>query len=116
MGRIEASNLYGTVDLLILRTLQLGGPMHGLGIAQRIGRHSRDHLNLEEGALYPALHRLQERGLLASEWRISEKNRRAKFYVLTDRGARALEQELGGWLRHTEAVLRVLEVALEEAP
>jgi PadR family transcriptional regulator PadR len=114
MGRIQASNLYGTVDLLILRTLQLGGPMHGLGIAQRIGRHSGDHLVLEEGALYPALHRLQERGLLASEWRISEKNRRAKFYVLTDRGAHALEQELGGWLRHTEAVLRVLDVSLEE--
>jgi PadR family transcriptional regulator PadR len=116
MGRIEASSLYGTVELLILRTLQLGGPQHGLAIAQSVGRISGDRLVLEEGALYPALHRMQERGLLESEWRISEKNRRAKFYVLTAKGERALARELASWLRHTTAVLRVLDVTLEERP
>lgn len=116
MGRIEASNLYGTVELLILRTLQRSGPLHGLAIAQSIARISGQRLALEEGALYPALHRLQERGLLESEWRISEKNRRAKFYVLSRRGERALARELAAWLRHTDAVLRVLDVTLEETP
>jgi transcriptional regulator len=97
----------GTLDLLVLRTL--GGPaMHGVGIARRIEALTEDALRIEEGTLYPALHRLQRRGLLAAEWGVSENNRRAKFYRLTAAGERALRAERESWSRLVDAVARVL--------
>jgi len=114
MARITASSLYGTLDLLILKTLSIGGSKHGLEIADEIYSRSGEELQVEEGALYPALHRLQRAGLIAGEWRISEKRRRAKFYDLTPSGHRELERVQQEWTRHTQAVGRVLQVAWVE--
>ncbi len=97
----------GTLDLLILRTLA-DGPMHGFGVARRIEALTEDALRIEEGTLYPALHRLQRRGLLSAEWGVSENNRRAKYYGLTRAGERALGAERESWARLVEAVGRVL--------
>ncbi len=97
----------GTLDLLILRTLA-DGPMHGFGVARRIESVTDDALRIEEGTLYPALHRLRRRGLLAAEWGVSENNRRAKYYRLTGSGQRALGAEKANWARLVEAVDRVL--------
>src|SRR5918911_1796933 len=93
----------GTLDMLILKTLSRGA-MHGYSIAQFIQQASREVLRVEEGALYPALHRLEVRGLLKAEWGTSDNNRRAKFYELTARGRRALEQESEFWDRVAAAV------------
>ena len=109
MGRIDADTLYGTLKVLILKTLS-DGAMHGLAISRRIREDTADLLHVEEGALYPALHRLERDGLLAAEWGVSEKNRRAKFYALTDAGRRELKQEVANWTRHTEAVSKLLGV------
>jgi len=111
MTRIAANTLYGSIDLLILRTLHNAGPLHGLGIANEIRRISDEELHIEEGALYPALHRLKREGFITGEWRISDKNRRARFYSLTDQGRAELEQTLQDWLRHTGMMCRVLKVA-----
>ena len=100
--------LPGTLDMLILKTLSRG-PHHGYGIAQFIQRASSDVLKVEEGALYPALHRLEVRGLLLSTWGTSENNRRAKFYRLTKSGRKQLAEETATWARITEAVARVLQ-------
>jgi len=100
--------LQGTLDLLILRTVALE-PMHGWGIAQRIQQVSGDVLQVQQGSLYPALHRLSRQGLIAAAWGISENNRRAKFYRLTAAGERRLAAETAGWERFTLAVRRVLE-------
>lgn len=100
--------LQGTLDLLILKTLDLE-PMHGWGIAQRIRQLSDDVLQVQQGSLYPALHRLQRRGLIAAEWGRSDNNRRAKFYRLTRIGERTLRAEAEGWERFSLAVGRVLE-------
>ena len=94
--------------MLILRTLILG-PAHGHTIAQVIEHTSENALEVEEGSLYPALHRLEDRGLLASEWGFSENNRKAKFYRLTRAGQRQLETETENWKRLAEAVGRVLQ-------
>lgn len=110
MARIGSGTLYGTLDLLILKTLD-DEPLHGLGIARRIERISREILRIEEGALYPALHRLERDGLAEAEWGVSEKNRRAKFYRLTPRGRRDLEKEMDRWVDHVRAVSRVLDLA-----
>ena len=99
--------LQGTLDLLVLKSLG-AGPNHGYGIAQRIHQLSDDVLRIEEGSLYPALYRMEEQGLIASEWRTTENNRRAKFYKLTRKGWRAAEAELEGWRRLSHAVARVL--------
>jgi transcriptional regulator len=99
--------LQGTLDLLILRTLDLG-PMHGWGISQRIQQMSQDVLRVNQGSLYPALQRLETAGWLTSEWGTSENNRQAKFYRLTTAGQRQLRAETETWLRMTEAVERVL--------
>src|SRR5688572_25999274 len=99
--------LQGTLDLLILKSLA-GGPNHGYGIATRIHQLSDDVLKVEEGSLYPALYRMEEQGLIESEWRTTENNRRAKFYKLTRRGRSAAVAELEGWLRLSKAVTRVL--------
>jgi PadR family transcriptional regulator PadR len=99
--------LQGTLDLLILKTLQ-PGPMHGWGISLRIQEVSEDVLQVNQGSLYPALHRLEQQGLIAAEWGSSENKRQAKFYELTRAGRRQLEQETRAWERLAGAVGRVL--------
>jgi PadR family transcriptional regulator PadR len=100
----------GTLDMLILKTLSRGA-MHGYSIAQFIQQASRDVLRVEEGALYPALHRLEVRGLLKAEWGTSDNNRRAKFYTLTALGRRELDEEAAYWDRVAAAVTRVMQTA-----
>jgi transcriptional regulator len=100
----------GTLDMLVLKTLSRGA-MHGYSIAEFIQQASRDVLKVEEGALYPALHRLEVRGLLKSEWGSSDNNRRAKFYRLTAVGRRELEHEAEYWTRVAGAVTRVMQTA-----
>jgi len=102
--------LQGTLDLLILRALAKGA-MHGYGVAEWIHESSQDILRVEEGALYPALHRLELRGLLSSEWGTSDNNRRAKYYALTATGRKQLAQETEYWRRMSGAVARVLQTA-----
>src|SRR5882672_4723308 len=92
----KAELLPGTLDLLILKTVALG-PVHGYSIAQRIRQISKDVLQVRQGSLYPALHRLEERGLLDAEWGKSETGREAKFYRLSRRGRAQLEREAAGW-------------------
>jgi transcriptional regulator len=99
--------LRGTLDLLVLKTLSWG-PMHGLGVLRWIEQTTRERLQIEEGALYPALHRLERKGWLAADWGITEKNRKAKFYRLTAAGRRQLAAEVTKWSRYTEAVGLVL--------
>ena len=102
--------LQGTLELLILKTLTRG-EMHGYAIAEWIEQTSQDVLRVEEGALYPALHRLELRGLLASEWGTSENNRRAKYYRLTTTGRKRLEDATQSWRRTSTAVDRILQTA-----
>jgi transcriptional regulator len=102
--------LQGTLDMLVLRALSRGR-MHGYAIAESIQQRSDDVLRVEEGALYPALHRLELRGLLAAEWGLSENNRRAKYYRLTPAGRRYLEAERAAWNRMVMAIARVMETA-----
>ena len=99
--------LQGTLDLLILKTLALE-PMHGWGVAQRIQQVSREILQIGQGSLYPALHRLEYKGWIQSDWGSSENNRRAKFYSLTRKGKKQLEAELETWERLSTAVGLVL--------
>ena len=100
----------GTLDMLILKSLSRG-TMHGYEVAQYIQQASRDVLRVEEGALYPALHRLEVRGLLKSAWGTSDNNRRAKYYKLTPIGRRALDDEAAYWSRVAAAVSRVMQTA-----
>ena len=102
--------LQGTLDLLILKALARGS-QHGYGVAEWIHETSEDILRVEEGALYPALHRLELRGLLAAEWGTSENNRRAKYYSLTGAGRKELTQETEHWQRLSGAVARILRTA-----
>lgn len=102
----------GTLDLLILRVAALG-PIHGYAIAQRIRQLSRDILRVQQGSLYPALHRLERRGLLAADWRLTETGREAKFYKLTAKGRKQLRDEAAGWARLSEAVGLILCVGGE---
>jgi PadR family transcriptional regulator, regulatory protein PadR len=102
--------LPGTLDMLILKTVSRGS-MHGYDVVQFIQQASRDVLRVEEGALYPALHRLEVRGLLKSEWGASQNNRRAKFYRLTAAGRRELDAEAAYWDRVAAAVTRVMQTA-----
>ena len=102
--------LQGTLDLLVLRTLSLQ-PMHGWGISQRIQQLSNDVLQVNQGSLYPALHRLEQKGWIDADWGTSENNRRAKFYRLTAVGERELARELESWERYTGAVRLVLQGA-----
>ena len=106
----EGDLLPGTLDMLILKAVTRGA-MHGYGIAQFIQQASREVLRVEEGALYPALHRLEVRGLLKAEWGTSENNRRAKFYKLTAVGRRELDAEAAYWSRVAAAVTRVMQTA-----
>ena len=100
--------LQGTLDLLVLKTLALES-MHGWGIAQRIQQISKEVLQVGQGSLYPALHRLENRGWIASEWSTSDNNRRAKFYSLTTAGRRQLTKELGEWEKLSSAIALVLK-------
>jgi PadR family transcriptional regulator PadR len=102
--------LQGTLDLLILRTIALE-PMHGWAIAQRIQQISKDVLQVQQGSLYPALHRLEHKGLIRAEWGPSENKRRAKFYSLTKAGRKQLEEERASWERLAAAVTQILETA-----
>ena len=97
----------GTLDLLILKVAALG-PLHGYAIAQRLQQISHDVLQVQQGTLYPALHRLENRGLLAAEWKLSDTGREAKFYRLTRKGRAQLERETESWRRLTEAIGHVL--------
>jgi transcriptional regulator len=109
-----AELLQGTLDILILKALTWG-PMHGYAVAGWIERVTDDTLRIEEGSLYPALHRLEERELVGAEWGVSENNRRAKFYRLTPDGRRHLRAETSSWTRYAEAVRKVLHAAEERA-
>jgi transcriptional regulator len=100
----------GTLDMLILRVLS-HEPMHGWGIGERIQQVSRDALQVNQGSLYPALHRLTREGWIRSEWRLTENNRRARYYVLTKAGTRQLGIEREQWARLSDAVERVLRMA-----
>jgi transcriptional regulator len=102
--------LQGTLDMLILKTLSLE-PLHGWGIAQRIQQISMDVLQVNQGSLYPALHRLQIAGWIASEWGASENNRRAKYYRLTATGRRQLKEETENWARLAGAIARILQTS-----
>ncbi len=102
--------LQGTLDLLILRTLQTG-PMHGWAISDRIQQISQDVLQVNQGSLYPALHRLEHQGWIKAEWGVSELGRRARFYRLTAAGRKQLDHETDAWSRFTAAIGRVLEMA-----
>ena len=97
----------GTLDLLILKVVALG-PMHGYAIAQRLQQVSRDVVQVPQGSLYPALHRLENRGLLSADWKESGTGREAKFYRLTRKGRAALETEAASWQRLTEAIGLIL--------
>ena len=114
-GRVKAGNLYGTLEMLVLQTLRDGGPLHGLQIVDRIRELSQRHLQVEVGALYPALHRLHHQGLVEGEWQISEKRRRAKFYDISPQGRAALQEEILSWTEHTQAVRDVLGLKEEES-
>ena len=102
--------LQGTLDLLILKTLHLG-PMHGWGISQRLQQTSGDVLQVQQGSLYPALHRLEHRGWIKAEWGPSDNNRRAKFYELTSAGKKQLAHEIAEWERLSSAIALVLNHA-----
>ena len=111
MAKSKNDILQGTLDLLVLRTLSAAGPMHGYAITSHIQRVSADLLRVEEGSLYPALHRLATSGLLKAEWMTSENNRRAKYYSLTAKGRRQLAEAERNWARVAEGVSRVLRFA-----
>jgi PadR family transcriptional regulator, regulatory protein PadR len=104
----------GTLDLLILKVVALG-PVHGYAIAQRLQQVSRDVVQVPQGSLYPALHRLENKGLMTAEWRATESGREAKFYHLTRKGRAELEAESASWQRLSDAVGLILRLA-EEAP
>ena len=103
--------LKGTLVLLVLRTLSAQGPMHGYAITSHIQAVSADLLRVEEGSLYPALHRMEQQGWLRSSWGMTEKNREARFYTLTGSGERQLEAERESWERLSEGVGKVLRYA-----
>jgi PadR family transcriptional regulator PadR len=110
MTKPNVDLLQGTLDLLILKTVALE-PMHGWGISQRIQQMSADVLRVQQGSLYPALHRLEQQGWIASEWGESENSRKAKFYSLTKKGRKQLEVETTNWERLAAAVAQVLETS-----
>ncbi len=110
MPQPKTDLLQGTLDLLVLRTLQ-AGPLHGYAIAQRIQQRSDEVLVVEEGSLYPALYRMEDKGWITAEWGKSENNRRAKYYSLTRAGRRQLETETALWERVHRAIALVLKTA-----
>lgn len=107
MPRAELDLLQGTLDVLVLKALSWGA-RHGHAVATWIRATTEDDLNIEDGALYTALHRLEKRGLIESEWGLSENNRKAKYYELTDGGRREFRRESARWSRYAEAIFKVL--------
>ena len=110
MGKQKKDQLLGKLDLLILRILSCGHSMHGYAIAERIEQLSENVLQVGEGSLYPALHRMDETGWIRSGWASSENNRRARYYRITAAGRRQLADEEGEWLRAADAITRVLRL------
>jgi transcriptional regulator len=108
MATMKMDLLQGTLDVLVLKALSWGA-QHGYAVGRWIERTTEEVLRIEEGALYPALHRLERKGLIAAEWGVSENNRRAKFYRLTTEGRAQLRAETQAWKRYAAAVSRVLE-------
>ncbi len=111
MGKQQKDHLQGTLDLLVLKCLATGNPMHGYGITCRIQQIAGEALRVEEGSLYPALHRMAQDGWLRAEWGTSENNRRARFYAITPAGRKQLAAEEERWAELTAAVGRVLRFA-----
>lgn len=109
MGKKKVDLLQGTLDMLILQVLTLGR-MHGYAIVRRIQQTTDDVLVVEEGSLYPALHRMQKRGWIEAEWGLSENNRRAKYYHLTPTGKKQLAREVSTWERFSQATSKVLQI------
>jgi PadR family transcriptional regulator PadR len=110
MANARTDLMQGTLELMILKTLSREA-MHGYGIAQRIHQTVDDLLKIEDGSLYPALYRMEERGWIKSEWGVSENNRRAKFYKLTRAGRKQLDGECANWERVSRAISRILQTA-----
>jgi PadR family transcriptional regulator, regulatory protein PadR len=108
MGESKSDVLQGTLDLMVLKTLESMGPLHGYGIARRIEQVSGNALTLNQGTIYPALLRLEQRGWVRSEWGVSETNRRAKFYSLSRIGRRQIEEETENWERIAATMARIL--------
>ena len=108
MAPARGEVLQGTLDLIVLQTLHALGALHGYGIAQRIKQVSQDMLRLNQGTLYPALLRLEQRGWIATKWGTSENNRKAKFYSLTQKGRKQLQQETESWERMAALMARLL--------
>ena len=111
MADRQTDVLRGTLDLLVLKTLETLGPMHGWGIARRIEQVSGDALAMNQGTLYPALLRLEQRGWISSKWGVTENNRRARYYLLTARGRKQLKVEEEDWARMSTIIARVLGAA-----
>ena len=111
MADRQTDVLRGTLDLLVLKTLETLGPMHGWGIARRIEQVSDDALAMNQGTLYPALLRLEQRGWIDSKWGVTENNRRARYYLLTARGRKQLKVEEEDWARMSTIIARVLGAA-----
>ena len=111
MPQSKSEVMYGTLDLLVLRTLQALGPQHGYDIAHRIEQVSQEVLHLNQGTLYPALMRLENGGWIKSRWGTTENNRRARYYSITKSGLKRLEQETRNWEQMAEIINRVLEGA-----
>ena len=108
MGKTKNDILQGTLTLLVLRALDARGPLHGYALCSHIQSVSDDLLRVEEGSLYPALHRMEQEGWLTATWRVTEKGRKAKYYAITERGLQQLAIEKESWLRLTRGVARVL--------
>ena len=111
MGKSHAEQLQGTLDLLVLKILAARGPLHGYAIVNAIQQVSEQELRVEEGSLYPALHRIEGQGWVASEWTTSETNRRVKLYKITPAGRKQLAREQESWARLARGVGRVLRLA-----
>jgi len=111
MTQSKSEVLQGTLDLLVLKTLESLGPMHGWGVARRIQQVSEDALQLSQGTIYPALLRLEQRGWISPEWGTSENNRKVRFYTITKAGRRQLREETESWERMMAIINRVLEGA-----
>ena len=110
MNEDKAAILKGTLDMLVLKIVALG-PIHGYAISQRIQQISRDYFQLQQGSLYPALYRLEDRGWLEADWRDTDTGREAKFYKLTKKGRKRLETEMESWERMSQAVALILRTA-----
>lgn len=112
MGQSKPDVLHGTLDLMVLTTIDLMGPLHGYGVARRIEQVSEESLSLNQGTIYPALLRLQQRGWITAEWGVSEKNRRAKYYSLSPLGKKQVEKEAANWERVAATMARFLAIRL----